>query len=191
MMLREVLLAAVLSSVPAFSDAAEYTLNLNAQAPISVVGSFSNMRYTNEHAYGYAVELWRSSDCFFGIFFSSSGLNGDAPAGLIENIKYDKKTGAISFSARLTMGEVSPIPGKDAGEPSKDIYEFTGVLKNNSLGGAVLHEILNLPAVRPHTPEKVVLKPSPEESKWMPYLPTYSQWELAKKDLLKRRGPKW
>jgi hypothetical protein len=190
-MLRSVLIAVVLSSSSAFANASECALNLNAQAPITVVGSFSNMRYTEEHAYGYAVELWRSADCLFGFFFSSSGLSGDTPTGLIENLKYEENAGAISFNARLTMGKVMIDASSFSFEPAKDAYEFTGILKNNSLRGTVLHELKNFPAVQPRTPENVVLKLSQEDSNGMQYLPTFSQWELQAKEILKRRGPKW
>ena len=190
-MLGKAWLSVALFSVAAFANASECALNLNAQAPITVVGSFSNMRYTEEHSYGYTVELWRSADCIFGFLLSSYGLSGDTPAGLIENLKYDEKTGAISFNARLTMGKVAPDPVKDVYEPAKDAYDFTGVLKKKSLSGAVLHELRNFPAAKPRTPENVVLKLSQEESIGLQYLKTYSQWELEAKEILKRRGPKW
>lgn len=197
-MLRKALLSVVLCSVAAFSNASECVSSLNAQAPITVVGSFSNMRYTEEHAYGYTVELWRAADCLFGFFLSSDSLAGDTPTGLIEKIKYDEKTGAISFAARLTMGAVpSSAISSSSYVPSKDIYEFTGILKKNSLRGVVLHELTNFPTVK-NTPaarfrpaEKVVLKLSPENSKEMQYLLTYSQWELQARRILKHRGPKW
>ena len=50
-------------------------------AKIAEVGAFSNMRYTDEHAYGYTVMLWRAGDCLFGLFESSRGLAGDTPIG--------------------------------------------------------------------------------------------------------------
>lgn len=191
MMLRNALFAFVLSSVSAFANASECASNLNALAPITAIGSFSDMRYTEEHAYGYTVELWRSADCLFGFFLSSSGLAGDTPTGLIENLRYDEKTGAISFNARLTMGKVLLMPEKDAPEPTKDAFEFTGVLKKKSLCGVVLHKLMNSPAAKSGTPEKVVLKLSHEESNRMQYLLTYSQWDLEAKEILKRRGAKW
>jgi len=190
-MLRKALLSVALFSVAAFANASECTLNLNAQAPITVVGSFSNMRYTEEHAYGYIVNLWRSEDCLFGLFLSSYGISGDTPTGLIENLKYDEKTGAISFNARLTMGKVAPDPVKEVYEPATDTYGFTGVMKKKSLRGAVLHELRNFPAAKPLTPENVVLKLSQEESSGLQYLETYSQWEFEAKEILKRRGHKW
>ena len=190
MMLRKVLLVAVLSSVSAFVNAAECTSNLNAQAPITVVGTYSNMRYTTEHVYGFTVGLWRSRDCYFGLFLSSSGLMSDTPIGLIENMKYDQKTGAISFFSRLTMGSVSPTPSKNEWVPSKDVYEFIGTLKNNLLSGVVSHKILNLQATHPE-PENVVLKLSSDDLSYIPDDLTYSQWELTAKDILKFRGPEW
>jgi hypothetical protein len=190
MILRKSLLGAVLSAVSTVAHTAECTLSLNGQAPITVIGAYSNMRFTYEHAYGFTVGLWRSGDCYFGLFLSSSGLMGDTPIGLIENMKHDKTTGAISFSARLTMGSVSPIPGKNVWEPSKDEYEFTGVFDNDLLRGVVLHKILNLPAAHP-TSENVVLKSSPDDLSYMPNYPTYSQWDSSAKDRLKFRGPKW
>jgi len=197
-MLRNALLSVVLCSVSAFANASECALNLNAQAPITVVGSFSNMRYTEEHAYGYTVKLWRTADCLFGFFLSSDSVAGDTPTGLIENIKYDEKTGAISFTARLTTGVVpSSTTSSSSYVPSKDVYEFTGVLKKDSLRGVVLYELTNFPtvkktpAVRLRPSENVVLKLSSENSKGMQYLSIYSQWELHAKEILKRRGPKW
>jgi hypothetical protein len=52
---------------------------------ISPIGEFSNERYTEEHAYGYAVELWRDGDSAISLFLVSEGLQGDTPAGLLEN----------------------------------------------------------------------------------------------------------
>ena len=190
-MLRKTLLLVALLFVAAYANSSECTLNLNAQAPIAVVGSFSNMRYTEEHAYGYTVELWQSADCLFGLFFSSYGLSGDTPTGLIENLKYDEQTGAISFNSRLTMGKVAPDPVRDVYEPAKDVYGFTGVLRKKSLRGTVLHELRNFPAANPPIPENVVLKLSQEESSRLQYFETYSQWVLEMKEILKRRGPKW
>ena len=54
----------------------------NPDRPIRAIGNFSNMRYTEEHAYGYAVELWRDGDSAIGLFLVSEGpgrhAHGDA-----------------------------------------------------------------------------------------------------------------
>ncbi len=59
----------------------------NPTARIAIVGEFSNMRYTEEHAYGYTVQLWRQGDALFGFFLASYGLAGDTPAGMLEQLQ--------------------------------------------------------------------------------------------------------
>ena len=58
-------------------------------AQILEVGTFSDMRYTKEHAYGQTVSLWRSGDCVFGIFAWSGGLAGDTPIGELQAVRHD------------------------------------------------------------------------------------------------------
>ena len=94
------------------------------------------MRYTEEHAYGYAVELWRDGDSAIGLFFVSEGLQGDTPTGMLENIKFDPPTGVLSFTARLTTGAVLLPGGRQ--EPSRDRFEFSGTLKATVLTGTIL-----------------------------------------------------
>lgn len=89
--------------------------------PIRAIGDFSNMRYTEEHAYGYTVELWRDGDSAIGVFLVSAGLQGDTPVGMLENVRFDSRTGALSFTAKLTTG-VAVLPGGRQ-EPSRDLFE--------------------------------------------------------------------
>lgn len=72
-----ILIAILLTLLAFHSTASECTQNLKASSPVSAIGAFSNMRYTEEHAYGYVVELWRAEDCLFGLFFSSNGLKAE------------------------------------------------------------------------------------------------------------------
>jgi hypothetical protein len=58
------------------------------------VGEFSNVRYTAEHAYGYAVQLWRDGDRLIGLLMVSEGLQGDTPTGMLENVRFNSRTGA-------------------------------------------------------------------------------------------------
>src|SRR5450759_4216040 len=73
-------------------------------AELRAVGIFTNMRYTTEHAYGYSVSLWRAGDCVLGLLEASDGLAGDTPAGQLEDVRYDPRHGALSFTACLTIG---------------------------------------------------------------------------------------
>jgi hypothetical protein len=101
--------------------------------PIRSMGEFSNMRFTEDHAYGYEVELWRDRESVIGLFFASEGPQGDTPTGLIENVKFNPRTGAISFTAKLTIGVNILSGGRQ--EPSRDLFEFSGVLSATRLTG--------------------------------------------------------
>lgn len=186
------LIATVLALLAFHSSATECTQSLKADSLVTAVGAFSNMRYTEEHAYGYIVELWRAEDCLFGLFLSSSGLMGDTPAGRIENISYDKNTRSISFDARLTMGV---IPASTAPSspwiPSKDAYKFSGILGKDALDGTLSHEILNYPGKPSPSSEKLSLPFATGEAVGMPDVRTFSEWETYAESLLQRRGPKW
>lgn len=187
------ILSATLLALLAFnSTATECTQSLKASSPVTAIGAFSNMRYTEEHAYGYVIELWRSDDCLFGLFFSSSGLMGDTPTGRIENISYDKDARRISFDARLTMGVIPASTALSSSwVPSKDAYRFSGILRKESLDGTLFHEILNYPNKQIPSSEKLFLPLTANETIGIPDLHTFLEWETHTELVLRYRGPKW
>jgi hypothetical protein len=158
-------------------------------AGISEVGAFSNMRYTAEHAYGYTLMLWRAGDCLFGFFESSQGLAGDTPIGEVSDLKYDGKTGHLSFSAKLTMGATSSR-GSNGFEPSRDLFAFDGYLKAGSVTGVTTHTLRNNPNFTP-THTDVVLGMSKTEAEFMHNSATYGEWRRTWQPVLEHRGPKW
>jgi hypothetical protein len=146
-----------------------------AQAPITFVGEFSNMRYTEEHAYGYSVQLWREGAAMFGLFLASEGLAGDTPTGLLDDLKYDVRSGKLSFKAKLTMG----IDARQ--QPTHDLFEFDGALSARAVSGVLKHGAasarLNL---RKLQPDAALSQPR-----------TYDEWKRQTVEILRRRGPKW
>ena len=176
MLSRFVLAAAAVSGVQA----------QNAAAPVTVVGEFSNLRFTEEHAYGYTVQLWRDGAAAFGLFLASEGLAGDTPTGSLENVKFDSRSGRLSFQARLTLGVQLDAKGNQ--QPSRDLFEFDGTLKRGELTGAVKHTDqahANLKA----TVERVSLKRRADGSMSAPR--SYAEWKTSVAEILKRRGPRW
>jgi hypothetical protein len=151
--------------------------------PIVSLGEFSNMRYTEEHAYGYSVQLWREGETVFGFFLASEGLAGDTPTGLLDSVKFDSKTGRLSFRAKLTMG----IDARQ--QPSRDLFEFDGRLGRASLNGSLKHSngtISNGPA----TAQRINLKKiQPDTALSQPG--SYAEWKQQAGEILIRRGPKW
>ncbi len=187
---KQLIIAIILGLLSPLSSAVECTQSLKDDTPMSAVGAFSNMLYTEEHAVGYTAELWRAEDCLFGLFFSSAGLIGDTPVGLIENLAFDKASRSISFSSRLTMGVIPAGGTSNAWIPSIDVYKFSGTLGAASLNGSLSHEILNYPGRKTPPSEVVTLPYTADETVTIPEFRTFSEWKAHAQMLLKFRGPK-
>jgi len=146
-----------------------------APRPITFVGEFSNMRFTEEHAYGYSVQLWREGATVFGLFLASEGLAGDTPTGLLDDLKYDPRSGKLSFRAKLTMG----IDARQ--QPTHDLYQFEGNLSARAVSGVLKHGAAS---------ERVTLgKLQPDAALAQPR--SYDEWKRQTDEILRRRGPKW
>lgn len=150
------------------------------------LGQFSNYRFTEEHQYGADIELWQDGKTPLGLFSYSEGLIGDTPTGLLEKLSFDRKTGKISFTAKLTMGVHGCKVHHDV--PSRDLFTFEGVMRNKTISGKLTHAD-GLHLDQAPTAEKVVLKAAPEASA-IQYT-NRNQWESIIRDILKFRGPKW
>src|ERR1039457_6913256 len=131
----------------------------DADRPIRAIGEFSNTRHTEGHDYGYTVDLWRDGDLVIGLLYVSEGLEGDAPTGMLENVKLQSRTGALSFSARLTTGITLLPDGRQ--EPSRDLFEFSGTLKAATLTGTLQRSDPRQPAGR-RSRDRVALRIRPQ-----------------------------
>lgn|SRR5690349_3011144 len=172
--------------VPILVLASAGALGQKADSPVAAVGEFSNMRYTEEHAYGYSIQLWRAGETLFGLFLASEGLAGDTPTGLVENVRFDPATRKLSFQAKLTMG--IRIDGDGASRPSQDLFEFDGRLNQNELAGTLKHsDRLQSPASA--KTERVRLKRQAQTT--IETFQNYQEWKTRTAEILKLRGPKW
>jgi len=156
---------------------------------IKPAGSYSNMRYTEEHAYGCTIQIWRKGNTLIGFFLSSEGLEGDTPTGLLDKVQFNPKTGQLSFQAKLTMGSLIGESGKEV--PSKDLYEFHGVLTTASLKGHLKH--FELAGKKPQVEEEdIQLKKSKDHSEmeFMEGLKTVKDIQKWA-ETIKNRMPKW
>jgi hypothetical protein len=155
-------------------------------SPISVVGDFSDMRHTEEHSYGYSLQLWRQGDTLFGFFLASEGLSGDTPTGMLDEVKFDPRSGALSFKAKLNIGVVLLDAGKQA--PSRDLFEFRGTLGQDAIAGTLTRRDMLHPGAKPRV-SRVQLRKG--DSELMTKAATYDDWKKSADEILKRRGPKW
>ena len=153
---------------------------------IAIVGEFSNMRYTEEHAYGYTVQLWREGETLFGLFLASEGLAGDTPTGVLENVKFDSHSGKLSFQAKLTMGVAYLGTGKQ--EPSRDFFEFEGTLSRVAVTGA-LKRFDRLRTAAAPTSRRIRLNKQTGAAMTAPA--SYDEWKRMWGEILRFRGPKW
>lgn len=152
-----------------------------------MVGAFSTMRYTAEHAYGETVLLWRSGNCIFGLFESAQGLQGDTPVGELLDVTYSPSTGALKFAAKLTTGVIAS-PSSPTPLPSRDLFTFDGTLGPSRLTGALTHatQLDSRPPAR-----SIVLSASGRDAEFMRGTATYGAWREKWEPILRRRGPKW
>jgi hypothetical protein len=157
-------------------------------ARIQPIGRFSDMRYTEEHAYGHAVELWRAGDCVFGLFEKSEGPAGDTPTGLLTDVR-STPAGALVFTAKLTTG-VTTVDGSSAWVPSRDLFVFTGRFVTTTLEGKLRRSDQLRPGVEP-ADSHIVLRRVPEQDGLLDEAKTYGKWREAVEPILRFRGPKW
>lgn len=156
------------------------------KAAVKRIGVFTNMRFTAEHQYGYSVQLWQENDRVFGLFSASEGLSGDTPTGLLEDVAFDHITGSISFRALLSTGMTVDKNNKEV--PSRDRFEFKGVLKNRKLIGTLIRtDETNQPAT--NSKKKVALVFSRSETAAMSRAASYDEWKQEADEILAARNP--
>ena len=168
-------------------------LKPDAQAPapsaavVKRLGVFTNMRFTEEHQYGYSVELWQERGRLFGFLLVSEGLTGDTPTGLLEDVVFNPKTGRLTFRARLSTG--STFGKNNEQVPTRDLYRFNGTLKGQRLTGVLEHTDASERAAT-GTKKSVSLRRSKSESESMIEARSYDEWKREADEILKLRGPK-
>src|SRR5438477_12164103 len=155
---------------------------------VTVVGAYSNMVITDVHAQGYSVELWQDGSRYFGFLLTAAGLAADTPTGLLDDLRYDPTTRALTFKAKLSTGRSS-----SDGEhwfPSRDLFQFEGTLYPDQITGTLIHADALTPD-RTGQAEEVKLYRVKDEETAMPQPATYAQWEEMARHVLEVRGPKW
>jgi hypothetical protein len=146
------------------------------------------MQYTEEHAYGRMVDLWRAGDCIFGLLEVSEGMAGDTPTGLLTDLR-STSAGALGFTAKLTTG-TTRVNGSPAWVPSRDLFIFRGRLGTAALEGELRRSDQLRPGVGPAVTH-VVLQRVPEQDGLFEDARIYGEWRKAVEPILRFRGPRW
>jgi hypothetical protein len=143
------------------------------------------MRHTAGHCNGYAVRLWKVEGKLRGLLLACAGIEGDTPTGLLDDLQWNSENGALTFTARLTVGSDITADGDQV--PSRDRFQFQGKLGPEVLNGTLRRVDLADPDA-PHPTMTISLKKIAEMPQ--PY-PTKEDWQAAVTAILKLRGPKW
>jgi hypothetical protein len=153
---------------------------------VSVIGCFSNVRGDGEHQWGYSVDLWQHGESVVGLVSGTNALTliGDPPEGLLENVKFDRATGRLSFSAKLSVGL------NETGSWSQDVYEFDGTLTKAALKGTLRVTDASCGDTCSNV-RNVTLRYSEDMTALMGSETTYDEWKASVDKTLSRRGPKW
>src|SRR5262245_56518841 len=130
----------------------------------SRIGSFSNMRFTRDRATGYAIQLWRRDETLVGYLLYADGPDADTPLGVLDNVAFDPKTGALSFSATLC-----------------ERFDFSGTLKGSVLTGTM---------TRKSSATRVTLQRSADQTERMPDPPSYEDWRDETDIVARIRAPR-
>ena len=160
----------------------------SAQDPsggITAIGSFFNPRFAEENTDGYTVQLWKQGELVFGLL-SVEALSGDGPVGTLTNIKFEERSGKLSFDAKLSTG--MRLMANNSQQASRDLYRFRGAIAKDTLAGTMTHSDV-LDTAAGETSVKIRLTRQPTGI--LPDSKTYAAWKSAADELLRLRGPKW
>ena len=138
-------------------------------ARIIVEGGFSNIRYTEEHAYGQEVKLWRQGSRLLGLFMYTEGLQTDFHTGLLEHVRFNSATGELSFDAYASQ------------------FHFDGRLEKATIKG-VLKQMHPLDG-RQVAEDQVIFTRNAKLTDTMRDYASEDDWNHDASELLKRRGP--
>ena len=158
-------------------------------ASFEFFGAWSNVvvsQSEDPHASGHSLELWKDRAALVGFLSEYVGPVADPPIGPLENLTFDAASGALSFSARMTLGVTFSAKHKE-GAFSRDLYLFRGTLREPTIRGTL--ERQDHLENRPATTREIVLIRTERNPYWDGK--TLKDWQDFHAGILRARGPKW
>jgi hypothetical protein len=154
-------------------------------------GSWSNVEVSESeypHASGFELTLWRYKRELVGYLSQYVGPVSDPPIGRVQNLVLNENTGAISFTAKMTLGVIYSAEEKKW-VPSKDLYSFVGDMKKDRIVGT-FDSHFKKGEEKGKVKEEVILKGGIGTNEFWDSK-TYEQWKEFYAPIVKYRGPKW
>jgi hypothetical protein len=144
---------------------------LDSAVPVHIFGAYSNLRYTEEHAYGYLLRVWKVEDRLVGLFSFTEGRQADFDTGTLDNVTFDPKTGRMSFDSY------------------DGLFRFSGTLRHDVLSGRLTRVGSTDRRIAART-ERVRLRRSRSSVEVMGEYPNFEDWKAEADAILKRLGPR-
>ncbi len=180
-----VLLFSILAAVPGCASTPPQNPSLPSERPLE----WSDVKVSqgeDPHAYGINIQLFKHDASWSGFISEFVGPGFDPPSGKLSDLRVDENAGAISFSAKLSIGVVQ-LPGSKAWTPAKNLYEFKGSINKDSISGSLTRKRIDDETVTPQK-ESVAFKRENPDAKASAV--SYEQWNQTWEQILKARGPK-
>lgn len=161
---------------------------LGASSSPPPIGAWSNVEVSkgeDPHASGIEVDIRKHNGELVGFLLEYVGPVADPPVGKLESIRIDENTGSISFASKLSVGVVPAAQG-NAWIPSRNLYEFKGVIGKGGMTGTLRRKFVQEDGTEMAYEESVTLtaKSTADDE------PT-AEWLKRWNGVLKMRGPKW
>ena len=166
---------------------------LSAAASPLPTGAWSNVRVSkgeDPHASGIEVEIREHNGTLVGFLSEYVGPVADPPVGKLESIRFDEKTGFITFTSKLSVGVV-PAAAGNTWVPSKNVYDFKGAIGKTGLTGTLRRKSVQEDGTGLAYEENIQLKTRTATDADQVSSESFEDWIKRWTELLKTRGPKW
>jgi hypothetical protein len=140
--------------------------------PVEFIGEYSNVAADREgYPYGFTVTLWRYGNEHLGVVAYFAGAEGHSHTSVLRDVAVTEGTGALSFRAKLMLGERR----SDAGDWGREIegVEFVGTVGEDAVVGDFIADRGAREA--PFESRSVVLPRRPPEA-WARSYGSYAEW---------------
>jgi hypothetical protein len=138
------------------------TLAQSPPATVEHLGDYAQLRQTDEHVYGYVLQLWRDGTGIVGLWSIASGEPADFPTVRVDELRWDAASGAIRFT--VTACGTS---------------RFEGVVRGSEIVGRITEQ-------RTNSTTDLRLRRGDDERSSLPR----AEWLAQTENILNRRKPR-
>jgi hypothetical protein len=131
-------------------------------ATVEHLGAYAQLRQTDEHVYGYVLQLWRDETGIVGLWSIASGEPADFPTVRVDDLRWDAASGVIRFTVKACATS-----------------RFEGVARGSEIAGRITDQ-------RTNTATDVRLRRAEDERQSL----VRAEWLAQTEGILKRRKPR-